>query len=178
MEQFDNIDDVWTFFVTIIDWCLDQYFPLKRISCKTTQCHTPWMSDDIMAAIRQKNRAKHVAEKTGDTVYFSIYKRMKNSLKSMIRLAKLAYLHGLLQKSHKFSHMAAQLWSQVNAIIGRQSTFGGNLSLDKINGFFCSVALHPNTNPLILLFCHLQPFQRSFNFVRLLFQMCWLSYGN
>ena len=116
------------------------------------------MSDDIMAAIRQKNRAKHVAEKTGDTVYFSIYKRMKNSLKSMIRLAKLAYLHGLLQKSHKFSHMAAQLWSQVNAIIGRQSTskvasVGGDLSLDKINGFFRSVAItlkHQQANSFVL----------------------------
>ena len=68
-----------------------------------TKRHTPWMSDDIVAAVRQKNRAKHVA---GDTVDFSIHKRMKNSLKSMIRSAILTYL---LQKSHKFSHMAAQL---------------------------------------------------------------------
>ena len=81
LEQFDNIDNVWTFFVTR---CLDKHFPLKRISCKMTKRHTPWMSDDIMVAVCQKNRAKHVAEKTGDTVNFSIHKRMKNSLKSLI----------------------------------------------------------------------------------------------
>ena len=33
--------------------------------------------------------------------------------------------------------------------------------------------LHPNTNLLILLFHQLQLFQRGFNFVRLLFQICW-----
>jgi len=141
LEQFDNIDDVWTFFVTIIEWCLDQHFPLKRISCKTTKRHSPWMSDDVMVAIHQKNRAKHAAEKTEDAVDFSIYKKMKNSLKSMIPSANLAYLYELLQKSHKFSHVAAQLWSQVNAVIGRQSaskvsSVGGNLSLEAINVFF------------------------------------------
>jgi len=102
----------------------------------------------------------------------------QNSLESMIRSAKLTHLHELLQKSHKFSHMAAQLWSQVNAIIGRQSTtrlpsVGGNLSLDKINGFFRSVAItHPGTDLLTLLFRRLHLFQLDFNFVRLLFQMC------
>ena len=96
------------------------------------------MSDDIMAAVCQKNRAKHVAEKIADTIDFSIYKRMKSSLKSMIQSAKLTYtyLHELLQKSHKFSHMAAQLCFQVNAVIRKWtvyyctivSSFGGNFS--------------------------------------------------
>ena len=55
----------------------------------------------------------------------------------MIQSAKLAYLHELLQKSHEISHMASQLWSQVNAVIGRQSTtkvalVNGNLSMNEI----------------------------------------------
>jgi len=45
MEQFNNIEDAWTFFATVIDWFLDQYFPLKRVSCGPTKRHTPWMSD-------------------------------------------------------------------------------------------------------------------------------------
>ena len=65
MEEFDNIEDVWTFFSTIINWYLDQHFPMKRISCRSSKRHTPWLSDDIIAAIRKKHKAKHVAEKTG-----------------------------------------------------------------------------------------------------------------
>ena len=123
------------------------------------------MSDDVMVAIHQKNRAKHAAEKTEDAVDFSIYKKMKNSLKSMIPSANLAYLYELLQKSHKFSHVAAQLWSQVNAVIGRQSaskvsSVGGNLSLEAINVFFFSFCGHytsfvspPATVPTWFQFC-------------------------
>jgi len=63
-----------------------------------------------MAAICQKNRTKCIAD-------FNIHTRGR-----MIQSAKLAYLHELLQKSHEISDMASQLWSQVNAVIGRQST--------------------------------------------------------
>ena len=108
-------------FATIIDWCLDRNFPLKRIPCGSTKHHTPWMSDNIMATIREKNRAKHVVEKTRNTADSLIYRKLKNSLKSMIRSAKLTYIQRLLERSYTFCHMAAQLWSRVNEVIGRQS---------------------------------------------------------
>ena len=114
---------------------------MKRVSCGSCKRHTPWLSGDIMAAIHKKHKAKHVAEKTGDAADFLKYRERKNSLKLMVRSAKLAYLQGLPERSYKFSHIAVKLWSQVNEVIGRQhvsklTNVGGNLSLDKINSFF------------------------------------------
>ena len=61
---------------------------MKRISCRPSKRHTPWLLDDIMSAICKKHKAKHVAEKTGDAANIE----RKNSLKLMVRSAKLAYL--------------------------------------------------------------------------------------
>lgn len=42
-----------------------------------TKRHTPWMSDDTMVAIREKNNAKHRADKSRSAGDSLLYKRMK-----------------------------------------------------------------------------------------------------
>ena len=49
--------------------------------------------------------------------------------------------------------MASQLWEQVNEVIGRKKSqklvsVGGQLSLDQINNFFCTVAISSNHQPV------------------------------
>ena len=34
MEVFEDIEDVWVFFSTVITTCLDKYFSLRKVSCK------------------------------------------------------------------------------------------------------------------------------------------------
>ena len=77
------------FFSTVITTCLDKYFPLRKASCKYSKHHTPWFSEDIRKSIQQKNKARRVAEHSGDPNDFSVYGKLKNSLKTLIRSAKL-----------------------------------------------------------------------------------------
>ena len=81
-----------------------------------------------------------------------MYRKLKNSLKTLVRSAKLEYLQDVLKQSRKFPHMASKLWEQVNEIIGRKKSHklvsvGGQLSLDQINNFFRTVAISSNHQP-------------------------------
>ena len=39
MDSSDNIDDMWDYFYGLLDYCLDSYIPLKRVSCKYSKRH-------------------------------------------------------------------------------------------------------------------------------------------
>ena len=81
-----------------------------------------------------------------------MYRKLKNSLKTLVRSAKLEYLQDVLRQSRKFLHMASKLWEQVNEVMGRRKSHklvsvGGQLSLDQINNFFCTVAISSSHQP-------------------------------
>ena len=104
---------------------------------------------EIMSAIKEKQRAKRAAERSGGSESVALYKQLKNKLKTT---AKLHCLQVLLQQSHKCSHLAAKLWSQIDDMIGRRcrnvaSSVDADLSLESINDFFRTVAISVNHQP-------------------------------
>ena len=66
--SFDNTDDMWDYFCGLLDYSvlLDSYVPLKRVSCKHSKCHTPWMTPEILCAIKAIDKTKCKAEHTKD----------------------------------------------------------------------------------------------------------------
>lgn len=102
-------DDMWGFFYEIISTCLDKYVPLKKVRSKYSKRHTPWLSPDVMSAIRVKQRAKCIVEHLGNPEDISRYKQLKNQLKNIICSAKLHCLQTLLHQSRKCSYLAAKL---------------------------------------------------------------------
>ena len=91
---------------------------MKRVRCKNIKWPTPWLTQDILCAISAKHKAKSIAECTHDPGDVDHYKSIKNSLKTMIRAAKLEYVRSLLTRSRRSPKFAATLWSEVNEIIG------------------------------------------------------------
>ena len=63
--------------------------------------------------------AKRMAEGTHDPANVDKYKSIKNSLKTMIRTAKLDYIKSLLSHSCHSPKFRATLWSEINKVIGR-----------------------------------------------------------
>ena len=127
MSIFDDVDEMWEFFSYIIQSCLDQFVPLKRIYCKYSKRHTPWLLSEIMLAIREKHKAKQEAECSGNPDDLTRYKCLKNKLKTVICTAKLSYLQELLQQSRKSSHLSAKLWSQVNDVIAWRKNYKSSI---------------------------------------------------
>ena len=75
---FKHVNDMWSFFYGIILSCLNADVPIKRVYCKYSKCPTPWMTSEILATIHEKNKAKHMAECSGDSDDVLRYKRLKN----------------------------------------------------------------------------------------------------
>ena len=93
LNIFDDIEDMWGFFHSILQSSLDTYAPLKRIWCKYFKRPTPWLTQDILSAISAKHKAKRTAECTHDPGDVDCHKSIKNGLKTMIRAAKLHYIN-------------------------------------------------------------------------------------
>jgi len=92
MEIYDDINDMWHFFCSILKSCLDFYAPLQLSSKRKSKHPTPWMTPSILLAIKNKKLAKRKAEASHDPNDAAVYKKIKNQLKILVREAKLAYL--------------------------------------------------------------------------------------
>ena len=55
MNVFDDINDKWFYFCTLLQNCLDKFLPLKRVNVHKARRPTPWFTDTISASIQNKN---------------------------------------------------------------------------------------------------------------------------
>ena len=145
MSTFDDIEDMWHFFKSSLFCVLDEHAPLILVVSKFSKRPTPWMTSELLQAIKEKDKAMRRAAKTKDTADIVLYRKLKNKLKTSIHEAKLHYLTVLLKKSKSNPHLSSSLWNSVNNIIGRskpyQNGIGSNVSLESVNEFFCDVAV-------------------------------------
>ena len=107
MEIYDDPDDMWGFFCQIVTSCLDKFVPLQKVRSKYSKRSTPWITPEVLSAIKEKQRAKRAAELSGSSESLALYKQLKNKLKTVVQSAKLHCLQVLLQQSRKCSHLAA-----------------------------------------------------------------------
>ena len=151
MDIYDDVNDMWHFFISILYRCLDMYAPSHTVPIKHSRRPTPWITPDLLTAIKHKSKAKRRAESTGLEADFSYYRHLKNRLKVLVREAKLSYLNQLLLRSKHDPHTSADLWSGINNILGRYrlrwNLLDSALSLDDINSFFSTVAVTSEHRP-------------------------------
>ena len=140
MSTFDEIEDMWHFFKSSLFCVLDEHAPLRLVVSKFSKRPTPWMTSELLQAIKEKDKAKRRAAKTKDTADIVLYRKFKNKLKTSIHEAKLYYLTVLLKKSKSNPHLSSSLWNSMNNIIGwskpYQNGIGSNVSLESVNEFF------------------------------------------
>ena len=118
MDVYDNIDDKWDFFKTILLDVLDAFAPLREVFSKNSRRPTPWFSDALSEKIKLKNRTKQKFDRSDDPGDKLIFQKLKNDLKATIRQAKIDYLQSIMLQSKSSPKRAADLWARVNNIIG------------------------------------------------------------
>ena len=67
------------------------------------------MTSELLCAIKEKNKAKRPAAKTNSAVNITLYKKLKNKLKTSIDKAMLHYLTVLLKKSKFNPYLSSNL---------------------------------------------------------------------
>ena len=58
MSTIDEIEDMWYFLKSSLYYILDEYAPLKSVVSKLSKCPTPWITPELLQAIKEKNKAK------------------------------------------------------------------------------------------------------------------------
>ena len=145
MDIYDDVNDMWHFFSSILQECMDTFAPLHPVVCKQSRRPTPWMTPVLRDAIRAKAQAKRKADISMSDSDIAVYKQLKNRLKHLVRETKLVYVKELISQSKKDPHSAGKLWRGVNDVIGRykvrNSVLDEAISVDFVNDFFRSVAV-------------------------------------
>jgi len=173
MDIFDDINDNWFFFCTLLQDCLDKFLPLKKVTfCKARP--TPWFNENISASIQTKNKTFERSGSDSDS-----YRRLKNKLKASICQAKIDYRKSSMAEAKSCPQMAAQMWAHVNSVLGQQEVKEDNklsLSLDVINDHFQNIGVtkqHKSVAEYMICFFSLQ--QISLFFWRSLFPLYSLT---
>ena len=98
-----------------------------------------------------KNQAKKKAEWSNLEGDWIIYRACKNTLKSLIRQAKLQFVSSSISCTKFHPHVAAQLWSRINIVLNRSTSplasYDASIPPDTLNNFFQTVAVTPLHQP-------------------------------
>ena len=118
ISTFDDIDDHWEMFHSLLMDSLNAFALLHKVSSRKARRSTPWFNDCIAAKIKKKNCAKRIAVQSGDERDRDLYHRLKNELKVIIRDAKTSYLKDAVSKAKANPRLAGYMWKCVNGVIG------------------------------------------------------------
>ena len=92
---------------------MSECIPKKRIIIDN---RPPWISDDIMKAIRRRNRLFAAYKKSGNEYKLAEYKYTRNAIVSAIRVSKVKYF----QKLHTADKKS--FWKMVKRLANNRST--------------------------------------------------------
>ena len=65
ISTFDDIDDQWEMFHSLLMDSLNTFAPLHKVSSRKAKRPTPWFNGCIAAKIKEKNCAKRIALRSG-----------------------------------------------------------------------------------------------------------------
>ena len=143
ISTFDDIDDRWEIFQSILLDVLNSFAPLQRVSSRKSKRPAPWFNECIAAKIKAKNCSKRIATRSGSEEDKEAYHKIKKWTQGWhIRKATITYLRTAVSQARSNPKITAHMWKCVNSIIGHDKSHMTGLqqgaSLDAINGFFFS----------------------------------------
>ena len=106
-------------FIHIIEQILDKHAPLSKISNKQLkQKSKPWIDNDVLKAIKVKNRIHHKYIKEQNPInkenFHIQFKQLKNDITKQIRFNKKLYYNDYFSKNNQ---NIRKLWMGINEII-------------------------------------------------------------
>jgi hypothetical protein len=127
-------------FTNIFNNLTDKYFPLQKVSRRKTPLQ-PWITKGILNSIKTKDKLHKKFKTTNNEVNETLYKKYRNKLECVKRLAKKNYYTSEIKK---FKDNPKKLWGTIKSIINKQNS---------ITHFPTSFTLNENnkiTNPKII----------------------------
>ena len=113
----DDVNSSYALFNNKMQQIIENYFPLRVKKIKKRKLDSPWMNNEILTAIRDKNKIYKKYLKKPVT-YGSEYRAIRNQLNNKIKFAKRRYYNNLL---HDAAGNCKQMWKVLNQILQRKT---------------------------------------------------------
>ena len=131
----DSVDDKVSILESSINNVLDNFAPYKSFVV-TNKSATPWITDEILEKMNERDGCKEEFNKTGDTDYWEAYKYLRNKVTSMMRASQKKVfndsINGNISNSKDFYDSARKL----SVIPNKKSKPNFNFSADALNRAF------------------------------------------
>ena len=137
--SFTDPNDCWQFLLDHITRCLDNMCPIKNRRNRIN--NNPWLSEEILESIHEKNRAWKKAKRTRDPDDIVLAKRLRNHCKTIIRRAKGDFVQDYLDDN---VISLKKFWEKINYLLPRTITGNSIQLVDKENSTPVSVDQTPD----------------------------------
>ena len=134
-----NPNDCWSFIYNKIVSCLDNTFPIKGRKKRVN--NNPWLNDEILECIHEKNRAWKRAKRSKDPDDIATAKRLRNDCKATIRRAKGNFVQDYLEND---IISLKKFWEKINCLLPSSSSGNSIQLIDKGNNTPVTVEQTPN----------------------------------
>ena len=123
-----NPNDCWLFLYNNINLCLDTMCPVRKRKNRIN--NNPWLSDEILECIHEKNRAWKKAKRTHNPDDIIVAKRLRNNSKAIVRRAKGDFVQDYIEDN---IISLKKFWEKINYLLP-STTSGNSIQLiDKTN---------------------------------------------
>ena len=86
-----DVNDKTAMLCNFLTDCFDNHAPLREFSPK--HLPAPWLSKEIKAMMRERDRARRVWRRRKNTDNHNIYRALRNQAQAAVRTAKREYYH-------------------------------------------------------------------------------------
>lgn len=113
--NFVTIDDAVEQFESLFLDVANRHAPLrtKRVRQRYT---SPWLSEDILQAMRERNRLRKQACESGSPQIWAQFRNIKNKVNSMVKQAKKTYFTNALKTKD-----SKTIWENIRYIVPGKS---------------------------------------------------------
>ena len=146
----DGVNNKYNAFCSVLNKCIDEFFPERKIKINTKSETKPWISHSLVNSIKKKNAMYKNYLKSRSPILLERYKKYKNKLVTIIRNAEKLYYSSKLQM---VKDSMSKTWKLLNKMTGRskpretinQIEINGQVTdnqqeiADKFNDYFINV---------------------------------------
>lgn len=119
-----DVENAYEQLVSTLNSILDKHIPLRKR--RVRQKETPWMNNDIITKIRERDKMKKQARKSGSELHWNMYKKLRNKVTSMTRTAKRLYVTKMI-RDNKGNPSA--MWKSLRCVLPNKKK---NTSISKL----------------------------------------------
>ena len=107
-----DVDKAYELWSVKFNAVLNKHAPIKKRRVK--QKDTPWMNSEIMHKMRERDKMKVEAKKSDSETQWNAYRKLRNKVTSMIRLAKRMYV---LKSVRDNQNNPSAMWKSLRCIL-------------------------------------------------------------